>query len=172
MRILTGSTSLVFFLPRMWTNSLHPSPASMSYPDYLIRGIPHPSLVEVDGLPSAGLFPFDKPESARLPGYREESINWYDDEGAIRHTFDQRKDDGTVKFRGGIAVLPRSELDRLKNNPNLRGRFDYERYPLDTNQYHGNMLLNMDVPKQLIRKMAGLLALYAQVIKPEDYEGQ
>lgn len=145
----------------------------MCYPDYLIRGIPHPDLIDDDGFPSAGLFPFDKLESARLAGYREESINWYDDEGAIKHTFDQTKEDGTVQFKGGIAILPRSELDRLKNNPRLRNRFNYERCCLPTNQYHGNMLLKIDASKQLKRMIAGQLALnVSQIIKRKDYETQ
>ena len=143
----------------------------MCYPDYLIRGIPHPSLIEEDGSPSAGLFPFDK-KSTRLPDYREESINWYDDQDAIRHTFDQRKDEDTFQFKGGIAILPRSELDRLKYNIHLKNRFDYERCCLDTNKYHGNLLLKTDTSKQMKRTIAGMLALYAQVIKREDYERQ
>jgi hypothetical protein len=143
----------------------------MCYPDYWIRGIPHPSLIDVDGLPSAGLFPFNRPESIRLPGYREESINWYDDEGAIRHTFDQKKDNDTVQFTGGVAIFPRSELDRLKTNPNLRQRFSYERFSLSTNQYHGNILLKVDAPKHLIRKIAAQLALNVnRIITREEYE--
>ena len=131
----------------------------MCYPDYLIRGIPNQDFLEADGLPSSQLFQFNKPESVRLPGYREESINWHDDDGAISHAFNQTKDDGTVQFKVGIAILLRSELDKIKNNPNVRQRFGYERYPLPRNPYHGNMLLKMDAPKPLIRKIAAQLAL-------------
>jgi hypothetical protein len=143
----------------------------MCYPDYLIRGIPNPDFLDEDGLPSAGLFNFNKPESVRLPSYREESINWYDDEEAIRHTFNQRKEDDSIQFKAGIAILPRSELDKIKNNPNVRQRFDYERYRLPTNQYHGNMLVKMDTPKPLIRKIAAQLALNVnRIITREEYE--
>ena len=141
----------------------------MCYPDSLIRGISHPNLINDDGLPGADLFPFDK-ESTHLPGYHEESINWCDDQDAIRHTFDQKKDDGDFQFKAGIAILPRSELDRFKYNAHLKNRFDYERCCRDTNKYHGNLLLKKDTPKQVKRVIAGTLALFAQVIKREDYE--
>jgi len=147
----------------------------MCYPDLLIRGIPSKDCLDPDGLlPSTQLFQFNKPESARLPGYREESINWYDDEGAITHTFNQTKEDGiTIHFKVGIAILCRSELDRIRNNPNVRQQFGYERHPLTGNAYHGNMLLKMDTPKHLVRKIAAQLALnVTEIIKREDYEGQ
>lgn len=143
----------------------------MCYPDYLIRGIPHPDFLDEDNLPSASLFYFNKPESVRLPGYREESINWHDDDAAITHTFNQRKDDGSIQFRVGIAILLRSELDKIKNNPNVRQRFDYERHALPENPYHGNMLLRTNAPKDLIRKIAGQLALNVnRIITREEYE--
>jgi hypothetical protein len=143
----------------------------MCYPDYLIRGIPNRDFLDEDGLPSAKLFHFNKPESVRLPGYREESINWYDDEEAINHTFNQRKDDDSLQFKTGIAILARSELDKVKNNPNVRERFNYERYRLPTNQYHGNILLKTDAPKPLIRKIAAQLALNVdRIITREEYE--
>ena len=145
----------------------------MCYPDFLIRGIPNQEFLDPDDLPSAQLFYFKKPESARLPGYLEESINWYDDAGAISHTFNQTKEDGTAHFKVGIAILCRSELDRIRNNPNVRQQFDYERYQLPGNPYHGNMLLKKDAPKQLVRKIAAQLALnVTQIIKREDYERQ
>jgi len=142
----------------------------MCYPDYLIRGIPNPGFLDEDDLPSANLFYFNKPESVRLPGYREESINWHDDDAAITHTFNQRKD-GSVQFKVGIAILLRSELDKIKNNPNVRQRFDYERHPLPENPYHGNMLLKTDAPKPLIRKIAAQLALNVnRIITREEHE--
>jgi hypothetical protein len=145
----------------------------MPYPDYLIRGIPNQSFIDEDDLVSAQLFYFNKPESVRLSGYLEESINWHDDAGAIEHTFNQTKEDGTVQFKAGIAILSRSELDRLKNNPRLKNRFNYERCCLPTNQYHGNMLLKVDASKQLKRMIAATLALnVSQIIKREDHESQ
>jgi len=143
----------------------------MSYPDYLIRGIYHPNLIDENDLLSAESFPFHK-ESSRLPDYHEESINWYDDEEAITHTFNQKKDGDTFQFKGGIAILARSEVDRLKYIIHLKDRFTYERCPMDTNKYHGNLLLKTDTSKQLKRTVTGMLALYAKVIKREDYEGQ
>lgn len=145
----------------------------MCYPHYLIRGIPNQTFVDEDGLVSAQLFYFNKPESVRSPGYREESINWHDDDGAITHALNQTKGDGTPQFTVGIALLCRSELDRIKNNPNVRNQFDYERNAIAGNPYHGNMLLRIDTPKKTIKKIAGQLALnVTQIIKREDYEGQ
>jgi len=145
----------------------------MCYPDLLIRGISSLNCLDEDDLPSSVLFPFDKAESVRLPGYREESINWYDSADAVSLTFNQTKDDGTIQFKVGIAVLFRNELDRIRDNPQVRQRFNYERHQVAGNPYHGNMLLKMDTPKPLKRRIQAQLALnVTKIIKREDYERQ
>ena len=145
----------------------------MCYPDQLIRGIPNQSFIDEDGFPSAALFYFNKPESERLPSFREESINWHDDDGAIEQAFNQRKPDGDLQFRVGVAIISRAELDRIRISQRVGNQFGYDRNAIVGNSYHGNMLLTIETPKPVMKKIAAAIALYvAKIIKREDYERQ
>ncbi len=143
----------------------------MSFPDLLIRGIPSRESIDDDGLPSAGLFNFNKGESKRVLGYSEESINWHDDDKVVNHSFNQKKDNGSFHFKIGLAILARSELDRIRNNPNVKQFFSYDRHALADNPYHGNLLMHGSAPKPLMRKIASDIALNVkQVILRDDHE--
>jgi len=112
---------------------------------------------------SLGVFDFIK--VTREDGWKEASINWMDDENAIDFTFKQTKDSGELKFKTGIAVLPRSELDRIKKNYKFMGHFDYERKSQDGNDYHGNLLLNEKISNYKRDVIRNLLVFAAKVIK-------
>ena len=104
----------------------------------------------------------------RTDDWKEASINWMDDEYAIDFTLKQTKDSGELKFKAGIAILPRSELDRIKKNYKFMGNFDYERKAEDGNDYHGNLLLNEKISNYKRDVIRNLLVFAAKVIKRED----
>jgi hypothetical protein len=140
-----------------------------NYPDTCIKGIPNHSFVGPNGFPSTHLFYFDPPH-AREDGWIEESINWEDDEQAIDFTLNQKKDDGTLQFKAGVALIPRGEIDRLNSQPSIANSLGYERAPLDGNPYHGNLLLQEAVPKAIMKKIAAGIALCVSEVIQQGHE--
>ncbi|MHA1290505.1 MAG: hypothetical protein ACTSPB_24240 [Candidatus Thorarchaeota archaeon] len=92
-------------------------------------------------------------------GRWENSINWKDDVSAIEFTLNQRRDDGELQFRGGVAVIPRIQLDNANSLSGVEGKLSYERDELPDNPYHGNLLLTQDVPKIKMKMVAAYIAL-------------
>lgn len=137
----------------------------MSYPTNSIKGIANNDFLE-DGHVGANLFYFNKDDHTRDDGRVEQSINWEDDKTAIDFSLSQKKDDEGLQFKAGVAIVPLSEIDRLRRNPNIMGLLSYERSPLTDNPYHGNLLLKADVPKRIMRKIAAGLALAVSEIIP------
>lgn len=144
----------------------------MKYPDKLIRGITTLGwLLEDRTGANINLFAFPS-ERSRPDGWIEESINWMDDAAAIGFTFNQTDDDGQLKFKVGIAVLARDELDTLlKRHPGVRAIFRYERARLPNNEYHGNLLLDQAKDKTLKRMIRDYLALISEIRLREDNQG-
>lgn len=136
----------------------------MEYPDKCIKGIPNNSFVR-DGLIGSDLFYF-KDRDARDDEWIEQSINWHDDEQAVQFTLNQTKEEiGELHFKAGIALLPRAEIDRIREKCALLDRLSYERYPLEYNPYHGNILLHVSILKSpRMKQIAATLALHAQYI--------
>jgi hypothetical protein len=134
-----------------------PEQQASEYPDECIRGISDRACLADDGTLGSGLFQFSHPTD-RTDGWLEESINWKDDEAAIQFTMDQTKEDGTIQFKVGIAIIPRAEIDRLNKLPSVNGVLSYERQASDSNRYHGNILLRANVPKLTQKRMCGSLA--------------
>ena len=128
----------------------------MNYPKNSIKGIPNNDFLIEGRTVAPHLFHF---EQTRDDGGLEQSINWEDDESVIGFTLNQRKENGDLQFRAGVAILPCSEIDRLNKRPAIRGLLSYERNPLDDNPYHGNLLLQANVPKPIMRLIASGLAL-------------
>lgn len=139
----------------------------MDYPDNCLRGIPNSSFLVEDGSVASHLFGFDR--DARDDGWIEESINWEDDDNSINLMWSQKKEDGQRQFKIGVAVVPRSEIDRLSTRPTVDGILSYERQPLEHNCYHGNLLLSSSVPKPTKRKIgAGLALAVSKIIRQSD----
>lgn len=135
------------------------------YPDNCIRGISNKNELAEDGSVSASLFYFSFPE--REDGWKELSINWMDDDVSVEFSMDQKKDDGSIQFKAGLAIIPREEIERLSRSPTLmKGILTYERKILDNNPYHGNLLLHKDVSKSTMKKIAAGLALAVSEIIP------
>ena len=139
----------------------------MSYPEYCLRGIPHESQIVEAGLVSSDLF-FFSDDHVRASGDFEQSINWQDDDDAIAFTLSQKKRDGiSIQFTGGIAIVPRFNLDRLSKLPAFGNDFSYERQTLEENRYHGNLLLKPGVSKQKRKFIATTLAMHVTEIIPQ-----
>lgn len=141
--------------------------SDMNFPNNSIKGIPNKDFL-IDGMTiGSHLFYFSQP---RDDGKVEQSINWEDDDSVIGSTLSQEREDGSLQFNAGVAVLPRSEIDRLNKRPAIRGLLSYERSPLNDNPYHGNLLLQANVPKAKMRQIAAGLALAVFKIIPQTLE--
>jgi len=128
----------------------------MDYPDNCIKGIPNAEHLTSDGTPATHLFFFSKED--RGDGWKDQSINWDDDDQAIKFTLKQLRN-GNLQFRSGAAVIPRSEIERLNRQPAVQKLLSYERQPFPENTYHGNILLSAQAPIHLMRQIAASLAL-------------
>jgi hypothetical protein len=136
----------------------------MCYPDKLLKGIPRNCITQ-EGFPSSEIFHFKRENSPeREDGFIENSINWNDDENALKFTLSQKKKDGSIQFESGVAVILKNELDRLKKLPLFKPFFDYERNSLLDNPYHGNLLLREEISKPTMKAIAGTLATHVEEI--------
>lgn len=135
----------------------------MCFPSHFLRGIPDSGsqfFHEPDRVATCAFY-FEK--NPTRDGVWEQSVNWKDDQRACEYTLLQRKTDGSIRFRGGAAILPRRILDRLsQESPPVRGRLSYERCPLLENPYHGNILLDSSVPKATTRMVSADMALHVK----------
>jgi hypothetical protein len=135
-----------------------------SFPDYCLRGISDPDWIDEEDAPTSSLFQFNNVH--RVDGFSEESINWMDDNGSLEELFLQRKEDNTIQFKYGAAVLPRKELDKIKKGKWIKDRLLYERDRIEGNDYHGNILLRKETPKRRKRIICALLANSVEEIIP------
>ena len=138
----------------------------MNYPKNSIKGIPNNDFLIEGRTVASHLFDFKQIRDDRTV---EQSINWEDDESVVDFTLNQRKENGDLQFRAGVAILPRSEIDRLSRLPTIRGLLSYERSPLDDNPYHGNLLLQANVPKAKMKQIAANLALAISGITTQTF---
>jgi len=112
----------------------------MTYSEKLIRGIASKDFIDPEGRASAALFQFGK--DIREDGFAEASITWYDDETSLDCVMNQRKPDGSIQFKIGVAIISRSWIDMLIRQPTGKDNLKYERAPLTENPAHGNLLRN------------------------------
>ena len=137
----------------------------MTYPEEFIRGILNDEYVNDENSVETHLFYFHHLSSGRGDSWCEESINW-NDEGAIEFSLNQTRNDGQIKFKSGIAIVPKDEIDHITSRPNNAGCLSYERYPLEENPYHGNLLLKVGTPKHIMHQIAANIALSVSKIIP------
>lgn len=137
------------------------------YADNCLKGLPNSSLIYGRSV-SYMAFP---PSGAARNGWRESSINWEDDNGAVVQLFKQSKD-GEKHFKGGIIRIPRVGLDFVIEHFNAHDEFKYERKVEDYNQYHGNLLFIDSMPKDKMRTICGALSgKVTAIIQQEGQEG-
>ncbi|MCH7731099.1 MAG: hypothetical protein IIB44_01090 [Candidatus Marinimicrobia bacterium] len=129
----------------------------MTFPANCIRGIPHDDYLNAEGNVNSHLFHFNLDPNS---GWKKQSINWEDDNTVIEFTLKQKKDNDELQFKTGVAVILRSEIDRLNQRPTVENLLSYERDSLDLeNPYHGNILLQPHTSKRTMKVLAAGLAL-------------
>ena len=144
-----------------------------NYPDDFIRGVSRDNaeFITEEGYVTQAAFAFDDydAESRNDDGFRELSINWLDDDGAIQILLDQvNQRKGGPQFKGGYVRMSRYALlslqDYIKN-----GHLSYERRPVAAdeengiveNPYHGNLLMQKDISNKSRTNLQIALAVLA-----------
>ena len=96
-----------------------------------------------------GAFQFGNHTDTRNDNYHEASINWEDDEGAVKTLLEQKKDDtDDLMFKYGYARLPLNLVKMTLKSLMMKDYLNFERKPLENNPYHGNILIPGDINKQ------------------------
>ena len=140
------------------------------YPGDFWRGIPNKDFIS-NGQVLPDAFQFDK--EVREDGYRELSINWNDCQEALTIALNQRKENGKLQFRGGIANLKLSLVELILADYIKQEQFGYERREVEGNPYHGNLLISHTLDKKIRSLISSGLALAAGTnitYQPEDAE--
>lgn len=128
------------------------------FPEEFWRGLANVDFIS-QGYVLAAAFQFD--DDVREDNYRELSINWNDDDGSLEKILTQTKANGKLQFSGGAAKLSLSMAKMVLKSFIDNRQFDYERRPVEGNDYHGNLLVSADLPKQLRSQISNGLALVA-----------
>ena len=142
---------------------------NVDYPDSFIRGISDPNVVSKEGYATSGVFDFEN-YKGRADKFREMSINWMDDEGAIDTLLNQHKPHKQdPQFKVGYAKVNKYLLDTFFNQYINERFLSYERSPIEENveediqrnPYHGNLLFNNDTSEAIRKNIQSSLATLA-----------
>lgn len=139
-----------------------------TYPEAFYRGITSKShFVEGYLTPDAFLF---TQNTERNDDYKEASINWNDDDGALLILTNQKNEsDGSFHFSGGVTEIQLSKMKMALAVQIDRGDFSYERRPVEGNKYHGNLLVKKNLPKHVLSTIRyGLASLGSQKYTPKE----
>ena len=144
--------------------------ANPSYPARHLKGIPTKGEVDAQGLPTPVVFRFKTPPEPRSDSMTESSINWEDDDQAIPFTLNQRKPNGDVQFRYGVAIIPTSSLTQLPAivHQIAGSGFTFERRVVDGNKYHGNYLILSATPGHIQHRIEATLSLLVTEVVKRD----
>lgn len=115
------------------------------YPGTCLRGIPNNNQQFIDDKGNATGYIF-RPHDESIPvdSWFYESINWEDSNRVEEETL-REKENGKIKFKGGVARVSKSVLDRLSQNGILAGKIYYNREEIPPDRlYHGNICLHED----------------------------
>ncbi len=129
-----------------------------NFPDEFWRGIANKEFIS-QGHVLASAFQFD--EEIRVDNYRELSITWNDNAKALEKLLVQRKENGKLQFSGGAAKLSLPTVKQVLKSFIDENQFNYERRPVEENEFHGNLLISVDLNKQLRTQVSNGLALVA-----------
>lgn len=129
-----------------------------NFPDEFWRGIANKEFIS-QGHVLASAFQFD--EEIRVDNYKELSINWNDNAKALEKLLVQRKENRKLQFSGGAAKLSLPTVKQVLKSFIDENQFNYERRPVEENEFHGNLLISADLNKQLRTQVSNGLALVA-----------
>lgn len=128
------------------------------YPEDFWRGISSKDFIS-NGQVLPGAFQFDN--DVREDGYRELSINWNDCDEALTLALNQKKENGKIQFRGGVANLKLSHVELIFSDFIKEKKLSYERHEMEGNPYHGNLLVLDSLDKKIRSLISNGLALAA-----------
>ena len=129
-------------------------------PDSFFRGFSYSGCFTPEGFITNEGFKFDN-VIPRTDSYEEASINWNDDEHSLRILCNQKSKKNDIQFKYGYSELNLSDVI-LQMRPYLQF-FSYERRPIITNPYHGNLLIDSAVSSQTKKMMRDALATVASM---------
>ncbi len=128
------------------------------YPSHYWRGIANKDFI-CDFRLNAAAFQFD--DTIREDGFKELSINWNDSDEALITVLSQKKANGKLQFSVGAAKLELSKTKQFLSAYIEREEFNYERRPIEGNEYHGNLLVKASIDKRTRALVSHTLALIA-----------
>lgn len=123
--------------------------ASKPFADCFLRGFNTKDCFTKEQNIAIGAFQFGNHADERNDNYHEASINWEDDEGAVKTLLEQKKEDtDDLMFKYGYARLPLNLVKMTLKSLMTKDYLNFERKPLEINPYHGNILIPGDINKQ------------------------
>ena len=130
------------------------------YPNSFYRGISEQYLKDGYLLPES--FHIDT-ETGRNDGYTEISITWNDEPDSFQVIASQLNErTGLIQFPAGIAEIQKDEFEARMRPQLIVKNMSYERAPIESNKYHGNILLRASLDKTMRTMIKSQLALLAQ----------
>ena len=128
------------------------------FPNEMYRGISNLDFIDSKfNLVTDNAF---QPDCPRNDGYREISINWNDDCGALDVIFNQKKSNNNYQFICVTALDLKRIIDFLSIYI-LNETLKYERAVLSDNKYHGNILILGSASNSIQRNIRASLAVIA-----------
>lgn len=129
----------------------------MGFPTNCLRGLAKGKWV-IDGLVSAAAFePDNRTIKTRADRLAEISINWEDDGRAFEALAESKE------ALHGVARLSLQDIEYVRKKAPRLNVLQYERDKIDGNDYHGNLLLDGDMPPALRTMLMNSLALHARL---------
>lgn len=129
------------------------------FPKTFLRGLKGKTVITEEGYVQSEAFSFDTNKDRTKDNMLEMSINWEDCNEAVDLLLCQKKEDGvTEKFDVGFCRFLTEKLEEWFGLHKENKDFDYERYPLENNPYHGNLLLSPTVKTSIRRNITYTLA--------------
>lgn len=134
----------------------------MDYPETLLRGLITQGSVTKERYVTAEAFQFQDFRKDRTDNYNELSINWEDSDEAVEVLLNQKKEGSEdPQFRIGFARMSLSSIEDVLR-PHISDKtYSYERKPVDGNPYHGNLLADANLSKQIVKNIQHSLATIA-----------
>lgn len=123
-------------------------------PQTCLRGLKKADWVKDGSILTPAFLPDQRTAEARADGGQEVSVDWEDDDNVEARALAQWR-----QAAHGLARLPRSEADRINRMPNTLRALLCERYRLDDNPHHGNIVFTRGLAKHHIPMIASALAL-------------
>lgn len=140
-------------------------------PNEFYRGISSQDMISKEGYPTEAAFQFEQyDELKRKDSFCEMSVNWNDDEGALRTLLSQHKPNSdSPQFKIGYCTIQKNNMKLFLKAYLKDNVFSYERSPIKANvemdicdnPYHGNLLLKNDVSKSIRKNVQCALATIA-----------